>query len=304
MSDIAKVNNSYDIDPHIWSTLKNSLYTGARDESILMVLDYCKAGNLDPLQKPVHIVPMSVKNAQTGKYEFKDTIMAGIGLYRIQAARSNQYAGVSEPEYGALITANLGGINFTYPEWCKVTVRKIVHGSIVEFSAKEYWIENYATSGRDSLAPNSMWRKRPYGQIAKCAEAQALRKAFPEIVSQQPTAEEMEGKSLNEFDSDLKNVTPKAQTLSAKLDELITEQSNNNNDDNLANIAQDNQPILDELLKLILTHNIPDDTITKWCNKAGVAKINELDSSKIQSCVDHIYSNYVQEKANDLYKEL
>ena len=50
-----------------------------------------------------------------------------------------------------------------------------------------------------------MWKKRPYGQIAKCAEAQALRKAFPEIVSQQTTAEEMEGKSLNEFDSDLKN---------------------------------------------------------------------------------------------------
>jgi len=304
MSNVAKVNNSYDIDPHIWSTLKNSLYTGARDESILMVLDYCKAGNVDPLQKPVHIVPISVKNTQTGKYEFKDTIMAGIGLYRIQAARSNQYAGVSEPEYGALITANLGGINFTYPEWCKVTVRKIVHGSIVEFSAKEYWIENYATSGRDSLAPNTMWKKRPYGQIAKCAEAQALRKAFPEIVSQQTTAEEMEGKSLNEFDSDLKNVTPKAKTLSAKLDDLITEQSNNNNDGNLANIGQDNQPILDELSKLILTHNIPDDTITKWCNKAGVATINELDSSKIQSCVDHIYSNYVQEKTNDLYKEL
>lgn len=256
MNNVAKVNNSYDIDPHIWSTLKNSLYNGARDESILMVLDYCKAGNLDPLQKPVHIVPMSVKNAQTGKYEFKDTIMAGIGLYRIQAARSNQYAGVSEPAYGALITANLGGINFTYPEWCKVTVRKIVHGSIVEFSAKEYWIENYATSGRDSLAPNTMWKKRPYGQIAKCAEAQALRKAFPEIVSQQPTAEEMEGKSLNEFDSDLKNVTPKAKILSSKLDELITEQSNNYNDDKLVSIGQDNQPILDELFKLILTHII------------------------------------------------
>lgn len=300
MSDIAKVNNSYDIDPHIWSTLKNSLYTGARDESILMVLDYCKAGNLDPLQKPVHIVPMSVKNAQTGKYEFKDTIMAGIGLYRIQAARSNQYAGVGEPEYGALITANLGGINFTYPEWCKVTVRKIVHGSIVEFSAKEYWIENYATSGRDSLAPNSMWRKRPYGQIAKCAEAQALRKAFPEIVSQQPTAEEMEGKSLNEFDSDLKNVTPKTQTLNSKLDELINDQVQEVKEV-VTPVEKANPEKLQELTELVVTHNISDDIISKWCSKAGVSSIAELDDSKIESCISHINKQYsYSDRVDDL----
>jgi hypothetical protein len=40
-----------------------------------------------------------------------------------------------------------------------------------------------------------MWLRRPYAQIAKCAEAQALRKAFPEVGAQ-PTADEMEGKSL------------------------------------------------------------------------------------------------------------
>ena len=39
-----------------------------------------------------------------------------------------------------------------------------------------------------------MWRKRAYGQLAKCTEAQALRKAFPEFSGGQATAEEMEGK--------------------------------------------------------------------------------------------------------------
>jgi hypothetical protein len=64
---------------------------------------------------------------------------------------------------------------------------------VAEFTAVEYWIENYATAGKDSIAPNAMWKKRPRGQIAKCAEAQALRKAFPEIASA-PTFEEMDGK--------------------------------------------------------------------------------------------------------------
>ncbi|WNG69273.1 recombinase RecT [Cupriavidus gilardii] len=45
------------------------------------------------------------------------------------------------------------------------------------------------------MAPNAMWQKRPRGQLAKCASAQALRIAFPEIASQQ-TAEEMEGKHI------------------------------------------------------------------------------------------------------------
>jgi hypothetical protein len=42
-----------------------------------------------------------------------------------------------------------------------------------------------------------MWKRRPYAQLAKCAEAQALRKAFPEIGAQ-PTADEMEGKEFEQ----------------------------------------------------------------------------------------------------------
>ncbi|HFJ2488145.1 TPA: phage recombination protein Bet, partial [Klebsiella pneumoniae] len=34
------------IDGATWSALKNSIYPGAKDESVMMALDYCRARNL------------------------------------------------------------------------------------------------------------------------------------------------------------------------------------------------------------------------------------------------------------------
>lgn len=174
--------------------LRASLYPGAEVESVKLVLSYCRAAGLDPMQKPVHIVPMWDRNSGS----MRNVIMPGIGLYRTQAARSGEYAGMSEPEFGPDVTEMVGEVQMTYPAWCKVAVmRRLPTGEIVAFPAKEFWRENYAVKGgkEKSIAPNAMWLKRPYGQIAKCAEAQALRKAFPEIGSQ-PTAEEMEGRTM------------------------------------------------------------------------------------------------------------
>ena len=171
--------------------LQTSLYPGADVGSVKMVLGYCKAAGLDPMQKSVHIVQMWDKNSKS----MRDVVMPGIGLYRTQAARSGQYAGVTDPEFGPEITESVGGVSITFPAWCKVTVKRLLGNQIVEFSAREFWKENYATAGKDSQSPNAMWKKRPYGQVAKCAEAQALRKAFPEFGSA-PTADEMEGKEF------------------------------------------------------------------------------------------------------------
>ena len=79
--------------------LEASVYPGAKLESIKLVVGYCKGQNLDPLLKPVHIVPMNVKKVGTkDQYEWRDVIMPGIGLYRTNAARTEEYAGCSEPE--------------------------------------------------------------------------------------------------------------------------------------------------------------------------------------------------------------
>lgn len=174
--------------------LQNSLYPGAQIGSVQMVLGYCQAAGLDPMQKPVHIVPMWDAKTRT----MRDVIMPGVNLYRTQASRTGKFAGMSEPEYGPMLEETLGGVTIKYPEWCRVSVEKLLdNGTVARFTAIEYWIENYAMKGgqEKSIAPNAMWQKRPRGQIAKCAEAQALRKAFPEVGSA-PTAEEMEGKAM------------------------------------------------------------------------------------------------------------
>ena len=176
------------------AVLQSSLYPGAAIGSVQMVLNYCVAAGLDPMQKPVHIVPIWDAKAK----QMRDVIMPGIGLYRTQAARSGNYAGVSDAQYGPDTTENLGGVEITYPVWCKVSVKRLLpNGQVAEFSATERWKENYAVKGgqEKSIAPNAMWMKRPYGQVAKCAEAQALRKAFPEFGSA-ATADEMEGKEM------------------------------------------------------------------------------------------------------------
>lgn len=199
-------------DNELITVLSNSLYPGASDEAASLVLGYCRAAGLDPMLKPVHIVPMRVKTGMNGNkpvYGMRDTIMPGVGLYRTQAARTGQYAGQDEPVFGPERTLDYiakktvweqgqGRDTFeprtlVYPDSCSVTVYRLVGGFRSAFTATEYWIENYATAGRDTDAPNEMWGKRVRGQLAKCAEAQALRKAFPEVGSV-PTADEMEGR--------------------------------------------------------------------------------------------------------------
>ncbi len=176
--------------------LLNSLYPNASRDSALMVISYCQHAGYDVMQKPVHIVPMW----DSGAGRMRDVIMPGINLYRVNSARSGFYGGMSEPEFGPDVTEVIGGVNITYPAWCKVSAYRLTPDGVkCEFPAIERWKENYAVKGgkEKSIAPNTMWAKRPYGQLAKCAEAQALRKAFPESCPAH-TAEEMEGKDFNE----------------------------------------------------------------------------------------------------------
>jgi phage recombination protein Bet len=202
------------IDTAVWTTLQNSVFPGAKDESILLAVDYCKARKLDILKKPCHIVPMSVTDAKTGNKNWRDVIMPGIYEQRITAFRTGQMAGQDEPVFGDTVTFR--GIEA--PEWCRVTVYRFINNERCAFSHTEYFSEACATTKEGK--PNSMWSKRPRGQLAKCAEAGALRKAFPDELGGVITADEVNEEPINQHSA----ATPDSGTtvIDTQSVELIT----------------------------------------------------------------------------------
>lgn len=181
------------IDEFQWRTLMNSLFPGARSESVLMVIDYCRARKLDPMKKPCHIVPMKVKDAKTGDYDWRDVVMAGIYEYRTTAMRTGKYLGHSKPEYGPMVEEY--GVNV--PEWCEMTMfRRADNGERIEFPVRVYFREACATKfdkeAKKSTA-NERWSKAPIQMLTKVTEAAGLREAFPDEFGGEATADEMEG---------------------------------------------------------------------------------------------------------------
>lgn len=129
----------------------------------------CKRRGLAPEEKQVYLI----------KRGDKWSIQTGIDGYRAIADRSGAYVGSSEPTFEE---------GDKHPVKATVTVTKMVSGFPAPFTAAAYWSEYYPGDGNQGI----MWRKMPHTMLAKCAEALALRKAFPADLSGIYTNEEMD----------------------------------------------------------------------------------------------------------------
>jgi phage recombination protein Bet len=196
---VGDLADAYGIDNVRWRVLINAVFPNVKSvESIVMALTYCKARNLDIFKRPVHIVPMW-SSAAGGMI---DTVWPGIAELRTTAFRTGQFAGMSAAEFGPTEKRAIGEKTVEFPQWCQIRVSRMLSGSLCEFvSPKVYWLESYAVAKRGGLTPNDMWSRRPFGQLEKCAEAAALRRAFPEEIGSDYAAEEMEGQALDRADT-------------------------------------------------------------------------------------------------------
>lgn len=196
----ALVESSYGLDEGKWFVLCDAIFPSAQSaDAILLALDYCKARGYDIFRRAVHIVPMW--NAKLGKEV--ETVWPGVNSLQTDAARTGAFAGIDQAVWGPDVTkdlvhaknptvAEVESRKITFPEWCEVTVYRLVQGQRYGFSTPVFWEETYS-SKRDG-APNEMWQKRKRGQLYKCALAASLRLAFPEAADY--SSEEMEGKEI------------------------------------------------------------------------------------------------------------
>lgn len=170
-----------DYSPEQIQLIKNTVAVGATDNELGLFLQVCKNHKLDPFTRQIHFV----------KRAGKGTIQISIDGLRAIAERTEQYAGNDDPVFDSE----------TAPKKATVTVWKMVSGQRCPFTATARWSQYYPKGS------GFMWDKMPHLMLGKCAEALALRKAFPESMSGLYTDDEMEQETMK-VEAETREVKP------------------------------------------------------------------------------------------------
>ena len=156
--------------------IRRTVAAGASADELDLFFHQARRAGLDPLAKQIYFV----------KRQGKGVVQVGIDGLRLIADRTGQYAGSDDAEFAA---ANDRG----YPSAAKVVVYKMVGNQRCPFGATARWDEYFPGDSQ-----GFQWKRMPHAMLAKCAEALALRKAFPADMSGLYVHEEMEQAGANE----------------------------------------------------------------------------------------------------------
>lgn len=145
--------------------IKNTLCPGITDEELELFAYVCRQCKLDPFLKQIYAIRRKEKQ-KDGSYKEKMTIQTAIDGLRLIADRTGKYIPGRESTY------EYDGQGKLYKATSYIK-KQAADGSWHEVSASALYHEfkpNYS---------NNFWDKFSHIMLAKAAEAQALRKAFP-----------------------------------------------------------------------------------------------------------------------------
>lgn len=158
----------------------------ATADELALFIGQAKRTGLDPFAKQIYAVFRwsSQDNAEVM------SIQTGIDGFRVIAERTGSYLGQEGPFW-----CGPDGVwreiwtDTTAPVAAKVLVKKVIAGNIATTPAVAHTSEYMPTKNGK---PMGLWKQGPAFMIAKCAEALALRKAFPNDLGGLYVKEEMD----------------------------------------------------------------------------------------------------------------
>ncbi len=210
MSEIVLLRNQ----PDRLRELRDSVAKGASDAEFGFFVSVCDRLGLCPFNRQIFLIERW--DSQLGRNV--KTPQVSIDGFRLVAQRSREYQGQtqtmwadSEGRWSDLWTSA------DPPFAAKVGVWR--DGFKEPLIATALWSEYAARKKDGSVMP--MWKKMPALMLAKCAEALALRKAFPAELSGLYTTDEMAQASVIEgesFEVDRPRAHPKAKALPTSQD--------------------------------------------------------------------------------------